>query len=313
MVHGDIQCQQFGGDTFYVGSTIEFIWSDTGSVPIDTFTLDLYCYGNNVLIKTLATLSTSTSSSPQNWTVDQSIMNTLTECPSEQYQGRFDWTSTDPTTGAVTKGSTPCKSILLSGPGVPSPSGVSPPDPQQTDDSGDSMPEITHKTKMIIIGVGCAVGVLILAGIVGFYFIRYKNKRAEHDSANKKLRTPLSSSSDESGGFGSNQGGSAAHHDGLMGITTSNSGYVPVSKSEIEESEMVEVGGARPAPFTAQSYSNVRPASLLTSSFLPPDDNSRATMEREQHRQQYEQQMLHQQQLQHQHQQQQQQLSYGNY
>ncbi|KAF9353912.1 hypothetical protein BGX26_008334 [Mortierella sp. AD094] len=312
MVHGDIQCQQFGADTFHVGSTIKFIWNDTGSVPIDTFTLDLYCYQTNSLMKTLATLNTTASSQSQYWTVDQTIMSTLAECPYNQYQGRFDWTYTDPNTGALAQGFAPCKSMLLVGPGVtPAPGAASPADPQPTDDNPGPV-EITEKTKTIVIAVGCAVGVLVLAGIVGFYFIRYKNKRAERDSANNKLREPLSRPSEEGDGFGGNQDGAAARHDGLTGITTSNSGYAPVSKSELVESEMVEMGGAHPTLYT-QSYSNTRPASLLTSPFTPPEDDSRAMQDREQHRQQYEQQMLHQQQLQHQQQQQQQQLSYGGY
>ncbi|KAF9110321.1 hypothetical protein BGX27_006503 [Mortierella sp. AM989] len=330
IVRGDITCTQYGSDTFRVGSILKFHWNDTASVPISTFTLDFYCYQSSTRIMTLATLDTITSVSPQSWAVDQSIMNTLSECPLNQYQARFDWTYTDPYTGASATGFTPCKSILLVGPGVVPPAEAAPAEPQPTDDVPGPV-IITDKTKMVVIGVGCAVGVLILAGFVGFYFIRYKNRRAEQDSASKKLREPLSrpSSSVEGDGFGGNQN--------VVGAT----GYAPVSKEE-----MVEMGGVRPmsysnsrpqsfvpglqTPIATHPYKlstqpsalsqpsgpfvNDRPASLLTSPFTPPGDNSRTAEEREQQRQQYEQQMLHQQQIQHQQQQQQQQqLSYGGY
>ncbi|KAI1302824.1 hypothetical protein EDD11_005494 [Mortierella claussenii] len=380
VAHADILCTQYGSDTIRVDAIVKFLWSDTGSVAIDSFRLGLYCYENNKLMQTIATLNTTASVSPQTWKVDSTILNSLAECPLNQYQGRFDWTFADPNTGAIANGSAPCKTMLLVGPGVIPAPGSPAPDPQPVDDTpnpGDIV--ISDRTKTIVIGVGCAVGVLILAGIVGFYIIRYKNKRAEQDQANRKLREPLHPSHlehangglDGSRGTGGAEGagegggeegvapGAAARYHELSSVNTSIAGFAPSTHGE-----MVELGGMPPArgsfshsrpqsPTRSGSYSptpiaaqhsrlsgytpstlshqpspafvNDRPASLLTSSFTPPEEDysERGPANREQRRiqeeaelqrQQYEQQLHHQQQMQiQQQQQQQQQLNYGGY
>ncbi|KAF9203939.1 hypothetical protein BGZ49_005878 [Haplosporangium sp. Z 27] len=316
MVQGQILCQQFGPDSFHVNSTIKFLWTDAGAEPISAFNLDFYCYENNQLIKTLASLNTSSSSSPQYWTVDQSIMNTISECPMNQYQGRFDWTYTDPNTGSLTNGTAPCKSILLVGPGVTPPAGALPIEPQIVDDNPGPV-EITNQTKMIVIGVGCAVGVLVLAGVAAFYFIRYKNKRAEDNVAGEKLQELLSRPSAEDDGFDGNQNNTT--------VIANTSGYAIVPKTEMSEMSCPRpYPNSRPQSFVTSSpnanrqgpFADGKPPSLLTSPFTPPEESTRVMLEREQQRQQYEQQMIHQQQLQNHHQQQQQdqtQLNYGGY
>lgn len=80
-VRADVLCTQFGFDTFQVGSTVEFEWKDNQAAPIGSFNLELFCFENGKQIKTLATLNTATSVSPQNWTVDNSILTFHNDCP----------------------------------------------------------------------------------------------------------------------------------------------------------------------------------------------------------------------------------------
>ncbi|KAI8599143.1 hypothetical protein EDD21DRAFT_355729 [Dissophora ornata] len=283
LAKGDIQCTQYGSDTFRVNSTIKFLWNDTGTVPIDTFKLDLYCFENQRLMQTLATLNATSSVSPQTWVVDSTIMTTLAECPLNQYQGAFDWTYTDPNTGVLTSGSSFCKTMLLVGTGVtPAPGTVTDPsDAFPTDDPTSGPIEISNRTKSIVIGVGCAVGALVLAGFVGFYFIRYKNTRAEQDLASSKLREPLQSpngydGSNDDGGHGAGFAATAAGA-GVLGLgpsgrynelpsvaTSVAGGYSPVAtRPGTDLGEMVEMNGlAAPSALTRDSYSsNSRPQS----------------------------------------------------
>ncbi|KAF9385180.1 hypothetical protein CPB97_005065 [Podila verticillata] len=300
-VTADVLCTQFGFDTFQVGSTVQFEWNDNQAVPISSFNLDLFCFENGKLLKTLATLNTATSVSPQNWTVDNSILSFHNDCPLNQYQGVFDWTTTDPTTGAATgTGSSKCKAMLLNGPGViPAPGTIDPSQQPQDEDPTSGTVVVSDRTKTIVIGVGCAVGALVLAGFVGFYYIRIKNKRAEQDLANKKLREPLQ----------------ATDHDNHHAPS-------PGSGSIADGSAIVEMTPVSMGPPGTLVMEQERPISILTSSFSPPEDTyekqQRVQREQEQQQQVYEQQLQqqhHQQQLQHQQQMQmqQQQQTYGGY
>lgn len=139
--------------------------------------------------------------------------------------------------------------MLLVGPGsVPPVGGVGGvnPDPSQEqppEDPDTSGPiEITDKTKKIVIGVGCAVGALVLAGIVGFYYIRFSNKRAVQAQASKKLREPLNSSP-YGGGSGAGStlavggGASGTRYNELSSVTASIAGYSPVQQQQHQLSQ----------------------------------------------------------------------------
>ncbi|KAF9088730.1 hypothetical protein BGX29_003017 [Mortierella sp. GBA35] len=312
-VDAQLQCQQYGADTFRVGSMIKFFWTDAGGETIPSFNIDLYCYESNKYIQTVATVDTATMVSPQSWVVEQSIMNNKDECTFNQYQGRFSWNSTNAETGAQTTQNAICKTMLLVGPGVVTPPGqATPQDPQQPSNPEDDLPtgqiEITDKTKKIIIGVGCAVGALVLAGLVGFYYIRFKNRRAVEKSASRKLREPLQPDLTRPG---TGPGASASHarYNELGSVTTSVAGYSPLQPP----GEMVELGGmpsssssssarrqsldyrsGSPTPIASRhaaatagssqnsgllaqpggSFTSDRPPSLLTSSFTPPGEEA---------------------------------------
>ncbi|KAF9434886.1 hypothetical protein BGZ76_007247 [Entomortierella beljakovae] len=279
MVRGDIQCVQYGSDTFRVGSTIKFQWTDTGSTPIDTFDLNFYCYENGILIKRLVTLNTTSTATSRLWVVDQSIMDTLSECSLNQYQGRYDWTYQDPVTGTPTNGSAPCKSILLVGPGVAPPLGVTPSDPQLTDDPNPGTVEITDRTKVMVIGVGCTAGFLVMAGFVGFYIIRYQNRRAE-ESAGKILQEPSLSPSEDGG----HDAGSGIHYNGQ---------YETVSKSEVVEMGNIPSPASQGFLSGSQAYvtnhhsgfpatSANKPPSLIASPFTPQEEKLQRAQEQEQ-------------------------------
>ncbi|KAF8942764.1 hypothetical protein BGZ47_006167 [Haplosporangium gracile] len=200
--------------------------------------------------------------------------------------------------------------MLLVGPGVVAPPSQSiPSDPQSPNMPEDDLPtgqiEITDKTKKVVIGVGCAVGALVLAGFVGFYYIRFKNKRAVEKSANRKLREPLQPDLSRLG-MGPGAAASQARYNELGSVTTSVVGYSPLQRP----GEMVELGGMPPAlsssgaslssrsqsfdyrsgsptpiafrhaanssGLLAQpsgSFISDRPPSLLTSSFTPPSED----------------------------------------
>ncbi|KAG0269850.1 hypothetical protein BGZ95_001879 [Linnemannia exigua] len=278
-----LQCQQFGADTFRVGSTLKFGWSDASGGSgaesgIPSFNIDLYCYESSKYMQTVATVDTTNAT---------------------QYQGRLTWNTTDPNTGLATTGSALCKTILLVGLPTPSGGGAQQPNPQSPNTSEDDPPtgdiEITDKTKNIIIGVGCAVGALVLAGLVGFYYIRFKNKRAVEKSANRKLREPLQPDLSRPG-TGPGTSASHARYNELGSGTTSIVGYSPLQRP----GEMVELKGmpssssrpqseyrsASPTPIASRhaannsgllaqpstSFSSDRPPSLLTSPFTPPGE-----------------------------------------
>ncbi|KAF9550620.1 hypothetical protein BGW38_009547, partial [Lunasporangiospora selenospora] len=245
-----------------------------------------------------------------------------------QYHGAFDWGSTNTDTDTAVTSSAICKPMLLVGEGVqqPLPSGdpnnPTKPDPEDEPSSGDIV--VTDKTKTILIAVGCVVGLLIIAGFVAFYFIRYKNRRAEEEHQSKKLREPLAGSN--GGTAGAASGG--AKYSELESVHTSMAGYSPETVELGRVSTPIASAHSMLRP-SAPAHTNERPVSLLTSSFIPdvepeptripppPPSAAVAQKEVEQEQimiqqQQYEQQQ--QQQLQMQmHQQQQQQLNYGTY
>ncbi|KAG0205656.1 hypothetical protein BGX28_002772 [Mortierella sp. GBA30] len=313
----DIICTQFGSDTFHIGSTIKFQWNDTQTTPIDTFNLNLYCVQNSKMIQTITTLN-QTSPSPVSWIVNSSLASYSSECPLNQYQGAFEWSYTD-SNGAAARGQAKCKVILLVGTGAQTPApGTTNPndgsDPMPADEPQPSDIVVSDKTKTIVIGVGCAVGALVLAGFIGFYYIRYCNKRAAEEQASRKLREPIRSGplfAPRTGGAGGasgstiagGAGGAAARYNELASITTGSVGSPATTRTE-----MVELGphpagpptsafaspalGSRsPTPIAAAhaklsaptspslstSSANQRPASLLTSSFIPSDEIPRSS------------------------------------
>ncbi|KAF8926777.1 hypothetical protein BGZ58_010914, partial [Dissophora ornata] len=267
-----------------------------------------------------------------------------------QYQGSFDWTYADSNTGATVAGQAKCKVMLLID-GTSTATGSSPSDPAGTDDTQSSDIIVSDKTKSIVIGVGCAVGVLVLAGFVGFYYIRYSNRREVEKQMSKKLREPVQSGPlfppvDRSSGGGLGANASHSRYNELASITTTSvSAGSPATTAA--KTEMVELGatayhatspalGSRsPTPIAAahaklngggavtpvpSMLGRDRPGSLLTSPFVPMDDSSRSPSphnpfeqrENVQHQRQYEQELQLQQQQQQQ-QQQQEQQNYGSY
>ncbi|KAG0362853.1 hypothetical protein BGZ54_008462 [Gamsiella multidivaricata] len=304
----DILCTQFGADTFHIGSTLKFQWNDTQSISLETFNLNLYCEQNNKMVQTITTLN-MTSPSPVTWVVNSTLSAFSQDCTLNQYRGAFDWIYDDPDTGVSSVGSGKCKVILLVGTGAatPSPGSASADDPLPADDPQPSDIVVSDRTKSIVIGVGCAVGALVLAGFVGFYVIRYSNKRAAEDQSAKKLREPISTGplfppmdrSHQGGAAGATAGGKAARYNELASVTTGS----PATTSRT--AEMVELGGVTrpgstqflspalgsrsPTPIAAAhaklgssirspssssgTFQNDRPGSLLTSTFVPSDDS----------------------------------------
>ncbi|KAF9159906.1 hypothetical protein BGX20_002746 [Mortierella sp. AD010] len=287
----DLICTQTGSDTFHIGSTIKFGFNDTQTTDIEYFNLNLYCYQSGQLVETLMILNSS-SPSPAVWVANSTLTTLSTDCPYNQYQGVFEWSTTDPDTDLNTVGKVACKVMLLVGTGSQASAGVGSDDSDlDTDepDSGDI--EVTEKTKRILIGVGCAVLALILAGFVGFYYIRYSNKRAAQDQINKKLREPMQSGPlfppiDRSRDANS-------RYNELSSVAPSS----VASPALTSRTEMGELGGSHlspalgsrsPTPIAAahaklagqsgghlsasQSFNNERPGSLLTSSFVPIED-----------------------------------------
>ncbi|CAO3570024.1 unnamed protein product [Mortierella alpina] len=345
--HADIICNTFK-DTFRLGDTLKFTWSDTQTYTISDFNLDLYCVETGKLVRTLATLNTNSSESPVEWTVDGTIQAGAGDCPRHQYSASFDWHYNDPTTLEAKVGTASCNRIMLFIPAATTPSAATPDpgDASNTDDPPSGQIFISDKTKTIIIGVGGAVGALIVAGFVGFYFIRYKNRRAEESAANRKLREPLHASSAEEGGSSGSltknkhDTGDGTRYSALTSVTTTlpgdkmeldtmGSSYStasgPVSGSHLpmmtEHTSQRLPLSSTPAAMRHSmqsdmsgplgSFTNERPTSLLTSSFTPPAEDEqrlalRARQREEQERQHYEEQ-LHQQQHQQQQQQQHQQ------
>ncbi|KAF9584864.1 hypothetical protein BGW38_004890 [Lunasporangiospora selenospora] len=321
----DIRCTQNGADTFRAGSMLKFQWNDTESASIESFTLDLYCVQSGKLVQNLATLNL-TSPSPIAW-VATSLAAQSNECTLNQYQGGFAWATTDPTTGEPTTGVSKCKVMLFIG----APNSASSPTngtndnpdrtkvPDQTLDDEDSMKPsdvvVTEQTKHIVIGVGSAFGVLVLSGFIGFYVIRYSNKRAADEAAAKKLREPIQNGPSyppSTGRGGPNSGQTSAgisRYNDLASVTTGSMG-ANSPRPEMTENDYgagamsilsmspaatpiaaAHAKLARPDSYLTASIhsppmshssamgpgsgvgSGERPASLLTSSFIPMDDH----------------------------------------
>lgn len=183
--------------------------------------------------------------------------------------------------------------MLLVGPGVVSPVGAGGANPDPSQEQGPEDPdtsgpiEITDKTKKVVIGVGCAVGALVLAGFVGFYYIRFSNKRAVQTLASKKLREPLNSSPYGGGGSGAGStlavgGASGARYNELSSVTASIAGYSPVQQQQ-QQLQMTELNtqrlysdndsGSIPSrpqtPIAAAHTSHLGPLSASSSSGSP--------------------------------------------
>ncbi|KAF9417758.1 hypothetical protein BGZ76_004488, partial [Entomortierella beljakovae] len=294
-VDAQIVCSPSGPDTFRIGSTLKFFWNDTQDQSIDTFYIDLYCVQNNRLVATIDTLNL-TSPSPVTWIADSSLTTAAADCTYNQFQGGFRWTYPDFETGATTNGINKCKVMLLVGTGSQASPTAGSEDPLYPDDPDPSTVVVTDKTKNILIGVGCAVGVLILAGFIGFYVIRYGNKRAAEAESSKKLREPLHAGPL----FPPNNNPRTSRYNELASVTGSSS---PASRTEMAEmgnsgasyvSASPALGSRSPTPIAlahsklsipasnlsnSQSF-NERPGSLLTSSFIPADDSRPSTPHR---------------------------------
>ncbi|KAG0331638.1 hypothetical protein BG000_010720, partial [Podila horticola] len=195
-----------------------------------------------------------------------------------QYQGGFNWQFSNADTGAAEVGVSKCKIMLLVGTGAsnaPSaPGGNNGVDPSEEDPQPSEI-VITSKTKTIVIGVGCAVGALILAGVVGFYFIRYSNKRAEQENSARKLREPIQSGPlfspmDRSGGGG----GAHSRYNELSSITTGSIGYSPTTTAKTEMADLSgynktgnnspAFGSRSPTPIAA-AHAGILPSSRMGS------------------------------------------------
>ncbi|KAG0245071.1 hypothetical protein BGW41_004328 [Actinomortierella wolfii] len=206
----DLRCTQTGSNTFRVGSTLKFQWNDTMTADIESFNLNLYCAENAKLIvpDIVPNLSTLTSPSPVSWVVPSDLTTHSADCQLNQYYAAFVWPTTDPETGATTQGMAKCMTLLFVNPNAPATGGggagdnndepfesdPGPEDNPKLDENGNII--VSDRVKSIVIGVGCAVGVLFLSGIVGFYVIRYRNKRAvekEELERSRKLREPMMS------------------------------------------------------------------------------------------------------------------------
>ncbi|KAG0347851.1 hypothetical protein BG004_006801 [Podila humilis] len=134
---------------------------------------------------------------------------------------------------------------------------------------------ITSKTKTIVIGVGCAVGALVLAGFIGFYFIRYSNRRAEKEHSARKLRepiqtgplfSPMSRPNGSNGGSGGNGTGGNSRYNELSSVTTDSLGTG--SPTTTAKTEMVDMGGYNSAKMTPISAAHGLPASRVASPSL---------------------------------------------
>ncbi|KAF9960261.1 hypothetical protein BGZ72_007519 [Mortierella alpina] len=269
--------------------------------------------------------------------------------------------TTYPITLEAKIGTASCNRVMLFIPAgaTPTPSAPDPADPTDPGNTDDPPTKgqifISDKTKTIIIGVGGAVGALVLAGFFGFYFIRYKNRRAEETAANRKLREPLHVPA-EDGSSGSlpntrHDRGDDARYSALTSVTTTlpgekmeldqmGSSYSTASAASVTGSHLPmmteQTSQQQPLPSTRMamrqsmqsnlsgppgSFTNERPASLLTSSFVPPAEDEQVRVMRtkqreEQERQNYDEQLRQQhqqQQNQQQQHQQQQQQNFGSY
>jgi len=216
----------------------------------------------------------------------------------QQFQGAFSWTTSDPDTEVQTPGVNKCKVMQLVGEGAHAAPGSHNPsetEPQVDDDVEPSEIVVSDKTKNILIGVGSAFGALILAGFIGFYYIRYSNKLAAEEEMSKKLREPIQTGPlfppmDRSNGssHGLGDGGRAARYNELSSVTT---GSLSLNSPATTKTEMAELGAKvsrAPTPIAAahakvghHSPSSTsaaladRPPSLLTSTFVPAEEATR--------------------------------------
>ncbi|KAF9926816.1 hypothetical protein FBU30_003670 [Linnemannia zychae] len=253
-INADLACTQPGSNTFHNDSTLKFTWTDTQTEQIDTFNLNFYCAQSSTLIQNIATLN---SSSPA--TYAWVIKSALGGCPYNQYQGAFEWSTSNSETGALVQKSAKCKVMLLisDAPGASSSNPNGDEDPFEDEPSPSSI-VVSNKTKSIVIGVGCAVGLLVLAGIVGFYVIRYSNKRAAQEQLSKKLREPLQSGplfapKDRSNGSGAN--GRGGRYNELASVTTGSDtmGHSPATTART--TEMVQLNGVTPIGTPVMNHS----------------------------------------------------------
>ncbi|OAQ31719.1 hypothetical protein K457DRAFT_123985 [Linnemannia elongata AG-77] len=261
LVAADLTCTQLGADTFHVGSTLKFNWTDTQTVQIDTFSLNLYCAENETFLQTITTLN-STSPASYAWVVNSSISAFSSSCQYNQYHGAFDWTSTNPDTGAATKNSARCKVMLMIAgtASAPGSSGGSSDGGTFDDEPTPSSIVVSDKTKTIVIGVGCAVGVLVLAGVVGFYVIRYSNKRAAEEQMSKKLREPIQSGplfAPIDRNNGGNGGAAGRRYNELSSVTTGSEtmGHSPATTTRT--TEMVQLNGVTPIGTPVMSSNSI--------------------------------------------------------
>ncbi|KAF9426483.1 hypothetical protein BGZ94_006440, partial [Podila epigama] len=182
-----------------------------------------------------------------------------------QFQGAFEWDYSDPETGETKVGTSKCKVILLVGssaaPGAGGAANSEDSDIDPLDEDEPRRPDeiyISDKTKMIVIGVGCAVGALVLAGFVGFYVIRYGNKRAAKETAAQKLREPI-----QSGPLFPpvDRPGRGTKYNELSSVTTGSVGaYSPTSTTRTEMVDMSEQGKMANSPaFNSRSATPIAP------------------------------------------------------
>ncbi|KAG0080571.1 hypothetical protein BGZ90_011907 [Linnemannia elongata] len=179
-----------------------------------------------------------------------------------QYHGAFDWTSTNPDTGAATKNSARCKVMLMIADtaSAPGSSGGSSDGGTFDDEPSPSSIVVSDKTKTIVIGVGCAVGVLVLAGVVGFYVIRYSNKRAAEEQMSKKLREPIQSGplfAPMDRNNGGNGGAAGRRYNELSSVTTGSEtmGHSPATTTRT--TEMVQLNGVTPIGTPVMSSNSI--------------------------------------------------------
>ncbi|KAG0273778.1 hypothetical protein BGZ95_010405 [Linnemannia exigua] len=177
-----------------------------------------------------------------------------------QYHGAFDWTSSDSETGVVTQNSAKCKVMLMmsDSPGAPG-STVNEPETPFDDEPSPSSIVVSDKTKTIVIGVGCAVGLLVLAGIVGFYVIRYSNKRAAEEHQNRKLREPIQSGplfAPMDRNNGGNGGAAGRRYNELSSVTTGSETMDHSPATTARTTEMVQLNGVTPIGTPVLSHKN---------------------------------------------------------
>ncbi|KAF9914480.1 hypothetical protein BX616_008199 [Lobosporangium transversale] len=277
----DLICRKFGPDTFRVNATLKFYWSNTKIPVLESFKMNLYCVQNHKVVQTITTFNTN-STPPVYWTVDSTMPGHSAVCPHNQYQVAFDWPYYD-STGAVAYGSARCKLMLfIPSNQAPRPgSSISgPPADSEAQIAADDPPPgeivVTEKTKMILIGVGSAVGALVLAGFVGFYVIRFSNKRAEKKSTARKLKEPAAATryNDLASIATSSPVMTARGGRGAGGPTMTKSNYAHAPDKGPHPPTPIANANSNNSLTQDSASSTHRPASLLTSSFTPAEERN---------------------------------------